>query len=333
MSDYENKRDTAHQQFIAVPFDAAQRKMSLDELFAKALARYDVEIGWYDKHAGRRRIWSGAVRILAVGLGGASALLLDFSAFSVGSGVTAVFGPEATAIATVLAVLAGIVLLYDLVFSITKRYTRWRVTEYRIRIMRAGFEVAYLNGFGHLTDAKIDEKVFNDAKTMAAKDFSTVLEEIKAETESWQQDLESAMTSLRQRIETTSQEARKAVEETATKMAADEREKQQKLVEEKRKQEPVILNVLIEQSDGRVAPLSLVAIDKDGAISKRITDASPGRTYPFVLPPGPYAFRLLDMADKELNAKAKRLVSEKRRRLDYLIQWPATSAPPVNLCV
>ena len=173
------------------------------------------------------------------------------------------------------------------------------------------WEVSYLGVFGDKSDADISWGIFSEAKLMAAKAFEKVLEEIMAETESWQQDLESAMTSLRQRIETTTQEAREAVETAVTKVAADEQAKKQKEEEEKQKKKPVIFNVSVAASDDRRIPLSLIAIDENGDIKKKFADATPGRTYPFILPPGPYTFRLLDSTDKELDAVAKRLMPQK----------------------
>lgn len=308
-SAYMSRRDTAQQEFEQLQFKEENKRASLQEVCTRTLARYDAEIDWYDRHADRRRVASGAVRIIAVVLGTLSLLFLNIRAFSTSTAPATVPTPatgfewELTTMATAVAIVAAGVLLLDAVFQITARYARWRVAEYTIRVMRSAFEIEFFKEYGAKEDGQIDLSTFNAAKVMAIEKFKAVEEEIKAETESWQQSLDKAMTALRQKIEKDTEEAKKGAAE-AVKVDKERLEKEK---EEIAKREPVLLDVTIEATAGRPAPLTLVVRDKRKREIERTANAKSGQTFPFTLPPGPYTVHLLGPEDEQVSAKSKRL--------------------------
>lgn len=314
-SDYRNSRDKAQKEFEGLTFEEDRRQASLQDLCTKTLARYDAEIDWYDRHADRRRIASGAVRIVAVVLGTLSVLFLNLRAFSASADLASisipVVGWEPTTAATGGAIVAGGVLLLDNVFQITARYARWRVAEYTTRVMRSSFEIEFLKQYGVLAEDQIDLSTFQQAKAMALEKFKAVQEEIKAETESWQQGLDKAMTALRQKIEKDTEEAKKATLEAAKAdqaRHATEKEKEQKRQEmELAKREPVLLDVTIEEAGRPADSLMLLVLDKRKRELERVSDAKPGQTRPFPLIPGPYTVHLFDPTGALLTAKSIRL--------------------------
>lgn len=307
---YETGRDNAKRALDQLQFDKDNQTESLRDVCTKSLARYDAEIEWYDGHADRRRFLSGAIRLIAVLLGTASILLINVRAFDTGFAENGVFGLELPAVATACAIIAGGVLLLDLVFQVTPRYARWRVIEYTIRIMRTAFEVEFNKQFGALADNKIDGGTFNKARILAIESFKAVEEEIKAETESWQQNLDKAMATLQQKIDKTAEDVKKTSKEVSTRTLAAEKERQELEKQERKKVEPVLLDVTIAEDATRTLPSTLVVLDKRGEEIKRKLNARPGQTYPFTLVPGPYVFRLLDKADKEITSKSKRMAPE-----------------------
>ncbi len=173
---YKHKRADAETEFDNLQFCKTKKKDSLNHVYTKLLVRYDAEITWYDTHASRRRWWSGTVRLLAVILVTISLVFINARAFSSapGSGtpydtLLSFFGlnfNELTAFAVMIAIIAGGILLLDLVFQITARYARWRVTEYKIRIMRTAFEIAFLSKYGTKQEDQITLDVFNNARIM-----------------------------------------------------------------------------------------------------------------------------------------------------------------------
>ncbi len=316
-------RDTAQRAFDNLGFDADDKRTSLQEVCIRTLARYDAEINWYDKHADRRRIASGAVRIVAVVLGTLSALFLNIRVFSVSPApiedtIRATgTGLELTTMATAVAIVAGGVLLLDAVFQITARFARWRVAEYTIRVMRSDFEIEFFKVYGALEEGQIEPSTFSDARAMAAGKFKAVQEVIKAETESWQQGLDKVMTELRQKIEKGTDEAKTALVEARTASEEAYRERQKKEEEETAKREPVLLDVTIEApAAGRPAPLTLVVQDKRKREVERAAPATPGQTFSFALPPGPYTVHLLGPGDVQVNARSKRLAPATDATLD-----------------
>lgn len=308
---YEKLRDTTKHALEKLRFNENEKIKNIQEICTKSLARYDAEIEWYDGHADRRRFLSGAIRFITVFLGTASILLINVRAFDSKFAENGFFGLELPAVATAFAIIAGGILLLDLVFQITPRYTCWRVMEYTIRILRTTFEVEFNKKFGALEVDKLDEKTFNEAKIFAIESFKNVETEIKAETESWQKNLNNSMKSLQQKIDKTADEVNKTVREVATSTLTTEKERQKQEEKEKKRVEPVLLDVTLAKDAARVEPLTLVIANKSGEEIRRKSNATPGQTVPFLLVPGPYIFRLLDKADKEIASKSLRLVSEK----------------------
>lgn len=307
---YEKGRDNAKLALDQLQFDNDNRIDSLRDVCAKSLARYDAEIEWYDGHADRRRFLSGAIRLITVLLGTASILLINVRAFDTKFAEDGLFGLDLPALATAFAIIAGGVLLVDLVFQVTPRYARWRVIEYTIRIMRTAFEVKFNKQFGALANDGIDGSIFNNAKILAIESFKDVEEEIKAETERWQQNLDKAMTTLQQKIDKTAEEVKKTAKDVSTSTLAAEKERQKSEEQERKKVEPVLLDVTLAEDATRAWPLTLVVLDKRGEEIKRKSNAAPGQTLPFTLVPGPYVFRLIDKVDEEITSKSKRVEPE-----------------------
>lgn len=140
--------------------------------------------------------------------------------------------------------------------------------------------------------------------------FKEVGAEIKAETESWQQNLDAAMKTLQQKIDNTAEEVNKTAKEVSTSTVTAEKERQKLEEQEKKKIEPVLLDISLGKEAERVHPLTLVVVNKSGEKIKRQSNAAPGQTIPFSLVPGPYIFRLLDKEDKEITSKSMRLAPE-----------------------
>lgn len=170
--------------------------------------------------------------------------------------------------------------------------------------------VEFNKKFGVLEEGKINPSTFNEAKILAIESFRDVEIEIKAETESWQQNLDSAMKTLQQKIDKTAEDVGKTAKEASTKTLAAEKERQKMEALEKKKTEPVLLDVALAKEGMRAKPLTLVVVNKSGEEIQRKTNVAPGQTVPFSLVPGPYILRLLDNADNEITSKSKRLEPE-----------------------
>lgn len=304
---YEKLRDDAKHALEELQFKEDKKIENFQEVCSKSLSRYDAEIEWYDGHADRRRFLSGAIRFIAVFLGTASILFINVRAFDSEFAKNGFLGLDLPAVATAFAIIAGGTLLLDLVFQITPRYARWRVMEYTIRILRTTFEVEFNKKFGALEDDKVNSATFNEAKILAIESFKEVETEIKAETESWQQNLDNAMKTLQQKIDKTAEEVNKTAKDVSTSTLTAEKERQKQEEQEKKKVEPVLLDVTLAKDAARTDPLTLVVVNKSGEEIKRKSNAAPGQTVPFSLVPGPYIFRLLDKADKEITSKSLRL--------------------------
>lgn len=242
---YEELRDNAKHELEKLQFDKDKNIQNFQEICSKSLSRYDAEIEWYDGHADRRRFLSGAIRFIAVLLGTASILLINVRAFDPEFVKNGFFGLDLPAVATAFIIIAGGTLLLDLVFQITPRYARWRVMEYTIRILRTTFEVEFNKKFGALEGNKVNLAAFNEAKILAIESFKAVETEIKAETESWQQNLDNAMKTLQQKIDKTAEEVNKTAKEVSTSTLTAEKERQKEEEQEKKKVEPVLLDVTL----------------------------------------------------------------------------------------
>jgi hypothetical protein len=252
MSRYKKTRDSAREQFHAVRFDPASPKASLEGLLNKALARFDVEIGWYDRHAGRRRFASAVIRTTAVVLAAVSIALLDIAAFLPEAlPADGIKGVAPASWATLSALGAGIVLMIDQVGQVTKRYTRWRLIEYKLRIHRVDFEAQFLKAFGAKPDSEVTANLFNEAKAMATEAYGDVLDEIHAETESWKEGVEAGIELLRERLKTIKTEARSRVERATEKRETERSAQEEKEKDEQLQRAPVALNVTVEKLDGR----------------------------------------------------------------------------------
>ncbi|MCI5208751.1 MAG: hypothetical protein D3910_08145 [Candidatus Electrothrix sp. ATG2] len=334
---YEKKRDNTKQGFEQLQFNDKKKIETLREICSKSLARYDAEIEWYDGHADRRRFVSGAIRLIAVLFGTASIMFMNIKALGVEFTIKHVFGLDLPIIATGLnlpviatacAITAGGILLVDLLFQVTSRFARWRVMEYTIRILRTTFEVEFIKKFGALEEGKINRSTFNEAKILAIESFKKVELEIKNETESWQQNLDTAMKTLQQKIDKSAKDVGEASEhveksakdiekaaedvgetakEVSTKTLVAEKKRQETEESEKKKTEPVLLDVMLAKEDRRATPLTLVIVNKSGEEIPRKTNLLAGKTVPFLLIPGPYILRLLDNEDNEITSQSQRL--------------------------
>ncbi len=156
--------------------------------------------------------------------------------------------------------------------------------------------------------------MFNNARIMATESFQAVEKEIQAETESWSQNQESAMTILRQKIETTTEEAKKVAEDAFKRETEAAKELLKKEEQEKLKTEAVLLDVTISAGQKK-SPLTLIVEERSGKEVKRFSDVKPGQTVPISLPPDPYILRLLGPNNEEITAKSKRLAPAKDETL------------------
>ncbi len=307
---YEKERDNAKQEFEQLQFDDGKKLECLRQICYKTLDRYDAEIEWFDAHADRRRFGSGAIRFIAVLLGTASLTLINIRAFDTAFATNGFFGIQLSAIATALALVAGGILLLDTVFQVTPRYACWRVMEYTIRILRTTFEAEFNKTYGALDEDKIDRTVFNKAKILAIESFKNVEAEIKAETERWQQNLDSAMKTLQQKIDKTVEDVSKTAEEVSKKASEEEKARREKEEQEGKKKEPVGLEVTIAKEGARQHPLTLVVVNHKDTDRQTKQNASPGQKVSFSLIPGLYILRLLDKSGNEIISVSKRLKPE-----------------------
>ena len=299
---HEERRKAAKQAFDDVELDDGARRRSLDRLFAAMQARYELEIGWYHTYANRSQGWSRLVRTGAAFFGGASILLVAVGAFADSLWPCATL--PAANVATISAVVAGLILLIDQVGQITPSYTRWRVAEYRLRVHRLDFETAFRRAFGAKAEAEIDRNVFNEANSMASEAFGDVMEEILKETESWQQGVEKGLEVLQQRLAKAETEGRTRTKEAAAKQEERERE-----------QEAVGLTVVVAK-DGRTGPLKVEirsALDSSPVASSKV---QPGQTAGFAVLPGLYEARLLDAAGDTIGSRTQRIPSGNDAQID-----------------
>lgn len=279
----EPNRESAKKAFDDLQFNASDPQGSAQSLYDASLTRIDAEAEWYEEQAVVKQKVSYATRGVAVVAIGISAIFLDFAAF-----FPKLAGNETlpAAVATVALVVAGLVLLVDRTFIITKGMTRFRVAEFAIRKLQTAFAADFNRTV--LANQPLGPKSFYEAKGMALDAMEEVFDIVAKETAQWQADTQTAIDALRQSVDD-----RLGVARSRFKEAGEQ-------AEQKAKAElPGNLNITLQEKVGAAQRPGRLQIQLEGP-SIVVAEARPGATNGFPnLPPGNYRVAVFEIGEDQ----------------------------------
>jgi len=334
--DYVTDRESAKKAFESAAFDPANPRQSLLALHDHALARFDAEIRWYERHATDRQRHSRLIRGVAVLFASAAGILLTCGAFFEALRPLDV---PLSAWAALLGAVAGAAMFYDRVFQVTEIYTRWRVMEYALRVARTRYHVDFLKAFASRPDEDITRGAFGEAQILAGEAYVTLMGSIKEETEQWQEGVEQGMALIKKRLDEISDRAKVDFKAANAQQDKDEEQQRQRQAELARQKVVLVVRAQGVVRPGGTSPvkLKLKVTDENDTVLADGLDMAVSHAIPIALTPALYVVTLSDGDGNVLDAKHKRLSPGKDDELIFSIASagadtaPVTNGEPVKL--
>jgi hypothetical protein len=174
---------------------ADSRTASLSAVFAHAIGVVTEAQTWYASKRPSKRAWGRALRVTAILLGTAGAVLPIVSQITSTSGKPAIApGWSAVAVAAALACIG-----LDRYFGFSSGWMRFMAADQRLARQRSDFEYSWNQIRAGLTDPPTDEDV-NRLLELARANVLAVQDIIGAETSDWLADFRGALSEAEQTL-------------------------------------------------------------------------------------------------------------------------------------
>ncbi len=250
---------TEVQTALAVHYKDGSGANSMQKLFDAAVVDHTKVISFYEKRASWFRTGSIVARGVAILAGGAAAVLLNPLIVVAIDDYTASSFTEADGVrmASILAIVAGVVLMLDFGYGFTQKYTNWNVVAFELAFERAEFMTAFRKLYlfqGSNTSAA----AFDEAKSLCDETFKDFRAKQVEETTTWAANTQAVMEALRKQnktLQSTTQTASNAASKKASDAAAAAAEARV----------TAGLTILVKETEDRKGKTLKVVVDSNGA--------------------------------------------------------------------
>ena len=231
----------------------------MQELFDAAVLDHTNVISFYETGAKWFRTGSILARGVAILAGGTAAVLLNpLIVVGIDAYTTASFTEaDGVRMASILAIVAGVVLMLDFGYGFTRKYTNWNVVAFELAFERAEFMAAFRKLYlsqGSDTSAA----AFDEAKSLCDETFKDFRAKQVEETTTWAANTQAAMEAIRKQnktLQSTAQTASTAAAKKANDAAAAAAAAR----------ETAGLTILVKETEDRKGKTLKVVVDSNGA--------------------------------------------------------------------